>query len=52
MMFKKYVKGNQDYTNYEELKDNFSIEIPENFNFAYDVVDEYAKTEPNRIALV
>ena len=52
MMFKKYVKGNHDYTTYEELKDNFSIEIPENFNFAYDVVDEYAKTEPNRTALV
>ena len=52
MMFKKYVKGNSDYNNYQELKDNFSIAIPENFNFAYDVVDEYARTEPNRTALV
>ena len=50
MMFKKYVKGNHDYTSYEALKDNFSIEIPENFNFAYDVVDEYAKTAPHRTA--
>lgn len=52
MMFQKYVKGNSDYNNYQELKDNFSIAIPENFNFAYDVVDEYARTEPNRTALV
>ncbi len=52
MMFKKYVKGNSDYNKYQELKDNFSIAIPENFNFAYDVVDEYARTEPNRTALV
>lgn len=52
MMFQKYVKGNSDYNNYQELKDNFSIAIPENFNFAYDVVDEYARTEPDRTALV
>ena len=38
MMFKKYVKGNHECTSYEELKDNFSIKMPENFNFAYDVV--------------
>ena len=52
MIFQKYVKGNSDYNNYQELKDNFSIAIPENFNFAYDVVDEYARTEPDRTALV
>ena len=52
MMFQKYVKGNSDYNNYQELKDNFSIAIPENFNIAYDVVDEYARTEPDRTALV
>ncbi|MBQ4332048.1 MAG: AMP-binding protein [Spirochaetaceae bacterium] len=52
MKFERYVKGSVDYTDYSELKDNFSIEIPENFNFAYDVVDEYARTEPNRTALV
>lgn len=52
MMYQKYVKANSNYNIYQELKDNFSIVIPENFNFAYDVVDEYAKTEPNRTALV
>ena len=41
-----------DYQSYEDLYKNFKISIPDNFNFAYDVVDEYAKTEPKREALV
>lgn len=30
----------------------FDPVVPENFNFAYDVVDEIAKVEPNRRAMV
>ncbi len=41
-----------DFDSYEDLHENFKISIPENFNFAYDVVDEYARTEPKREALV
>lgn len=41
-----------DYESYEDLYENFKITIPDNFNFAYDVVDEYAKNEPKREALV
>ncbi|PWJ37192.1 AMP-binding protein [Fibrobacter succinogenes] len=41
-----------DYKSYEDLYKNFKITIPNDFNFAYDVVDEYAKTEPKREALV
>ena len=41
-----------DYSSYEDLYENFKISIPGNFNFAYDVVDEYAKNEPKREALV
>ena len=41
-----------DYSSYEDLYENFKISIPDNFNFAYDVVDEYAMTEPKREALV
>ena len=41
-----------DYDSYEDLYKNFKITIPDNFNFAYDVVDEYARTEPKREALV
>lgn len=52
MLYKKFIQGKTDYTLYEDLKENFSIKIPERFNFAFDVVDEYAKTEPERRALV
>ena len=52
MLFTKFVKGKTDYSSYDDLKKNFAIAIPENFNFAYDVADEYALTEPNRNALV
>ncbi|MCQ2396625.1 MAG: AMP-binding protein [Lentisphaeria bacterium] len=31
---------------------NFSLKVPEHFNFAYDVVDVYAESEPERVALV
>ena len=41
-----------EYSSYDDLYENFKISIPENFNFAYDVVDEYAKEEPKREALV
>jgi acetyl-CoA synthetase len=31
---------------------DFELNFPDNFNFAYDVVDEIAKEEPNKKALV
>jgi acetyl-CoA synthetase len=34
------------------MKKNFTINVPENFNFGYDVVDEWAKVEPDKLALV
>ncbi|MDR2492199.1 MAG: AMP-binding protein [Coriobacteriales bacterium] len=41
-----------EFDSYEDFFENFSIEIPENFNFAYDVVDEWARVEPEKRALV
>lgn len=37
---------------YEDLKENYICNEPERFNFAYDVVDEWAKIDPEKIALV
>ena len=51
MLLNKFI-SKIDYDSYEDLYENFKISIPDNFNFAYDVVDEYAKTEPKREALV
>lgn len=41
-----------DFTSYEDFMQNFSINVPENFNFAYDVVDEWARIAPEKKALL
>ncbi|MCI6874060.1 MULTISPECIES: AMP-binding protein [Hallerella] len=41
-----------DYTSYEDLYTHFKINVPDNFNFAYDVVDVYAEKDPKKEALV
>ena len=41
-----------DFDSYEDFFANFTIEVPQNFNFAYDVVDEWARVEPDKKALV
>ncbi len=41
-----------EFRNYDEFYRNFQLYVPKNFNFAYDVVDEYAKLAPEKRALV
>src|SRR5690554_4361792 len=41
-----------EFESYEDFCKNLKIKVPENFNFAYDIIDEYANLEPNRKALV
>jgi acetyl-CoA synthetase len=41
-----------EFDSYEDLKKNYRCYIPENFNFAYDIVDEWVKIDPNKTALV
>ncbi|MBR7137877.1 MAG: AMP-binding protein [Clostridia bacterium] len=41
-----------DFSSYEDFKARFEIRVPENFNFAYDVMDELAATKPDARALV
>jgi len=41
-----------EYQSYEEFVDQFKLEAPDNFNFAYDVVDRIAAETPDRVALV
>jgi len=49
-MTEKYL-NQQTFKNQEDFKANFKINVPENFNFGYDVVDEWAKTHPDKRAL-
>jgi acetyl-CoA synthetase len=41
-----------DFNSYEEFANSFKICVPDNFNFAYDVVDEIASKTPDRVAIV
>lgn len=47
----KYIEK-ADFESYEDFCEKFKFKIPENFNFAYDIMDEYARLEPDRLALV
>ena len=50
--YSDYVENGTVYTNYEDLKKNFKIKVPENFNFSYDIIDRYEKEAPDKRALV
>jgi acetyl-CoA synthetase len=50
-MLERYLPRTQ-FSSYEDFRDNFDIKVPESFNFGFDVVDEWAKKEPERVALV
>jgi acetyl-CoA synthetase len=39
------------YTSQEDFCQNFKVNIPEKFNFAYDVVDAWAEADPAKCAL-
>lgn len=49
-MLNNFVKD--EFHSYQDFWDNFDISVPDNFNFAYDVVDHLAKTKPDNIAIV
>ena len=41
-----------EFDSYEDFAENFTIEVPEAFNFGFDVVDEWAAVEPDKLALL
>jgi acetyl-CoA synthetase len=41
-----------DFTSYEDFCENYKIKIPDNFNYAYDVVDTIADEQPEKVAMV
>lgn len=50
-MYRKYL-SRTEFASYEDFKENYRVNIPDNFNFAYDVVDELAAKSPDKTALV
>lgn len=41
-----------EFDSYEDLKKNYKVSCPDNFNFAYDIVDGWADLEPEKKALL
>ena len=41
-----------EFDSLEDFQNNFKVKVPENFNFAYDVVDAWGAEEPDKPALL
>ena len=40
------------FRDYDDFYRHFKLTVPKDFNFAYDIVDEYARLDPDKRALV
>ncbi|MCK9154846.1 MAG: AMP-binding protein [Paludibacteraceae bacterium] len=49
-MLEKYLPR-IDFDSLEDFRKNFKINVPKDFNFSYDVVDEWARINPKKVAL-
>ena len=50
-MLEKYLQK-VEFDSLDDFRKNFKIIVPDNFNFGYDVVDEWARTNPDKLALL
>ncbi len=41
-----------EFDSYDDFKINYKVNVPENFNFGFDIVDAWADKEPDKVALV
>ncbi len=41
-----------EFSSYEDMKNNYTVNVPPDFNFGFDVVDAWAEIEPDKTALV
>lgn len=51
MLLSKYLPRTE-FDSYEDFKANYKVNIPEYFNFGFDVVDAWAENDPEKKALV
>lgn len=42
----------EDFTSYEDFMQNFKVNVPDDFNFGYDVIDAYAEEMPEKEAIL
>lgn len=50
-MIERFLKQTH-FTSEEDYREHLHFIVPENFNFAYDVMDEWAKIAPDKVALL
>ena len=50
-MLNKFLKK-EVFSSYEDFMQGFKVQVPEDFNFGYDVVDAWAKSVPEKEALL
>ena len=50
-MIERFLKKTQ-FESYEDFMSNYQLIVPEHFNFGYDVVDVYAKEDPEKEAIL
>lgn len=41
-----------EFDSYEDFKENYTVNVPENFNFGFDIVDAWADQDKDKLALV
>ncbi len=51
MLLKKFLPR-IEFDSYEDFHQNYRVNVPETFNFGFDVVDAWAQAEPDKRALV
>ena len=50
-MIERFLKQTE-FSSYEDFMQNFKLQVPEHFNFGYDVVDVYAEEQPEKEAIL
>lgn len=50
-LLKKYL-NRTEFDSYDDFKNHLTLTVPDDFNYALDVVDEYARLQPSKRALV
>jgi len=50
-MLERFLKQTS-FKDLDDFEKNYEVKVPENFNFGYDVVDAWAKEDPNKKAMI
>lgn len=50
-MIRKFLEQTS-FRSYKDFMEHFRVNVPEHFNFAYDVIDAYAETQPQKEAIL